>query len=928
MEVDPRLRLGLRVGVHTGPAVVTTGAPAADAVTLGVTLDLTVELPALGGPGDVIVSPSTASLIQKDFALESLPPVRLPGFESPLVPQRVRELVSWPDERGAVRLPFVGREREMDLLLSRWELARDGTGQVILISGEAGIGKSRLALALRERLPEGAARWLSCYASPFSQSSPLQPVVALLQRLLPLDPVRPPLEPVEAFLRDHDLADALPLFAALLGLPMEGRTPVAGLPPDRQREKMLDALVELLLAMTAQAPVVLLIEDIHWADPTTRQWLDRLIEQVPTVPLLLVLTLRLEASEASWGPRSHLTSITLSPLAEAEAGRLIDQVAREHSLPESVRLQIVERTDGVPLFVEELTKAVLESHELGERRELPATLRDSLAARLGRLGPAHEIAQLAAVIGRVFSFDLLAAISSRDEATLAQELRSLVQAELIYRKGAGKPPKYLFKHALVQDAAYDSLLKRERQQIHRRIAEALESRFAGTAEAEPERLAHHFEEAAQTERAVRYRWKAGRLAISRSAGEEAIHQLSTALRLLADLPAGADRDRRELEVQSALSAAILLCRGYSDPGLERAYSRAEELAQRLEDRQEHFWAVVGLQVYHLITGNLPRALELAERLLTLAEADGSPTLLSVAWFSLGTYHHWQWQHATAVIELEKAYDLTSPGDDSYRLRTGSDLRVLTLVHGSGSLAHMGQIDRAQLWGDQATAVAEELGSPFSLALARSFRAGLAHHLRDVTTTLREAQAVYDLATELGFDHWRWQVSYMLAWAGLQSPGEEHHAAKIGDWDASRQLIEQQGGRSAAYYLSIYAEVLDFQGRSDLALQALQLAIDLALARGAPIWLEEVYRLKGEMLMEKAPAEAEHWLLKALEQARQDGARVLELRAALSLGRLWRSQGQDAEACRLVSETHAAFKEGFEACDLRQARDFLAACPAA
>jgi serine/threonine protein kinase/tetratricopeptide (TPR) repeat protein len=926
MEAGSSPRLGLRAGIHTGPAVVTIGAPTADAVTLGATLDLVVELPALGGPGEVVVSPSTSALIQKDFALEALPPVRLPGFESPLTPQRVRQLVSGPDESGVVLLPLVGREREMDLLLSRWGQALDGNGQVVLISGEAGIGKSRLALSLRDHLSENTARWLSCYASPFTQNSPLQPVVALLQRLVPPDPARSPLDQLEAFLRLYGLADALPLFAALLDLPMEDRPPAANLPPDRLREKTLDALAELMLVMAEREPVILLIEDIHWADPTTRQWLDRLIEQVPTVPLLLVLTLRLQTSDTFWGPRSHLTSITLSPLGEAEANRLIDQVVREHSLPEALRRQIVDRTDGVPLFVEELTKAALESHELGERRELPATLRDSLAARLGRLGSAREIAQLASVIGRVFSLDLLAAVSSRDEATLAQELRSLVQAELIYRKGAGKQARYLFKHALVQDAAYDSLLKKERQQIHLRISEVLESRFAETAEAQPELLAHHFEQAGQAERAAHYRFKAGSLASSRSASQEAIDQFSVALRLLEALPEGEARDRRELEVQRALAAAIMTGRSYSDPGLERAYARAETLAQRLDDRQEHFWAVAGLQHHYLISGNLPRALELAEHLLVLAEADGSPTLLSVAWFSLGTYHHWNWEHAQAVAELEKAYNLSPPGNDSYyRVHTDSNLRVPALALGSLSLFHMGQSDRAQDWGDRANAIAQELGSPFNLALARSFRAGLAHHLRDLAATLREAQAVYDLAVELGFDHWRWQVSYLLAWAGLQVPGEEHHISKIGDWEASRQLIDQQGGRSAAYYFGIYAEILIFQGRSDLALQALQEGLDLARARGTPIWLEEIYRLQSEILKERSPAEAQPFFLKALEQARRNGCRILELRAALSLGRFWRSQGREAEACQLVSEAYRFFTEGFEAYDLRQARHFLESC---
>ena len=939
MSVDPGPEgpglLALRVGVHTGPAVVAIAAQGREPMTLGATLDLAVALQARAEPGTVVVSPATAALIDRSFALAALPSVEVPGQAAPLRPFRVLEPV---EGSSAVHLPLVGREAEIALLVDRWHQAREGHGQVVLVSGEPGIGKSALVFALRDRLDPGAASWWSCFASPYTQGSPLQPVVGPLRQLLMPGTESPSLDRLARSLDDLGLGDAVPLLAPLFDLAVDERHPLPPLSPQRQKVKTLEALEALVLEVADRQPLVLLVEDLHWLDRTSLDLLDRLIDRAPEAPLLLLLTLRPHTLETLWGPRGHLTPVALRPLGSADTERLIDRVTGGRPLPDLVRRRIVARTDGVPLFVEELTRSVLEAPGSGERQELPATLRDSLTGRLDRLGSAKAVAQIAAVIGRAFRFDLLAAVCAGDAAELQRDLRRLVQAELVHRKGAGAQARYLFKHALVQDAAYESLLERERRQIHRRIAKTIEERFAATAETTPEILAHHYTHAGLAPAAIGCWLRAGGLALRRSASVEALGHLDRALGLLDGVPAGPERDRTELGIQKMRAPAVILKKGYVDPEVERAYARAAVLAERLQDAEESFWAAAGLASYNIVFGNLDRARDLAERLLAIARSEERRDFLAIGLCYLGANHSWHGDFAEALAALDRSYDLTPPNDPAYRTSTGADLRVVTLSHAAMTCWQLGRFDQARERVETAIEIARGLSAPFTLGFAGIHGAQLGQLLDEPEAVRRIAGEVHAFSAELGFSLWEWQSALHLLWAGLRAPeaGSPHPPhppiIDLGGFEAIQGAIAKQGGGTMPYYFCLHAEILILQSRLEDAWRALDEGLRLVRERGRLVHGEEILRLQGELLLRGADApeaaesdrgaQAERLFQAALEEARSHDARLLELRAALSLARLRRSQGRTEEARDLVARACEGLTGGAASRDFREAEAFL------
>ena len=649
LEVAVDVSLHARVGIATGLVVVGDligEATDRDAV-IGETPNLAARLQGLAEPDTVVIAPDTRRLLAGLFDLTNLGEHAIKGFAKPVrVWQISGESIAqsrFEALRGRHLTPLVGRENELGILLERWAWAMQGDGQVVLLSGEAGIGKSRIVQALRELLAEEPYTLVDHYGSPYHRNSALHPVISRLLGETGLDREQPPerrlgaLEALVAPSTDR-LEQVVPLFAALLSVPTDERYPPLDLSAQRRKQRTLEALVDRLAALAAREPVLALFEDAHWLDPSTLELLDLIVERVRGLPVLVIVTFRPEFTPP-WPGRVHVTQLVLNRLGREQNAAMVEGLSGGKPLPSEVLDQIVARTDGVPLFVEELTRTVLESSLLidaGDRWELacplpelaiPATLQDSLMARLDRLAPVKEVAQLGAVIGREFGHELLAAVSPLSEAQLGAALDQLVQSELIFRRGARPDATYSFKHALVQDAAYQSLLRSRRQQLHAKIAEVLEARFESTP---PEVVARHCTEAGLNDNAVKYWHLAGTRAMELSAYREAINHLGRAHELLLSLPASPERDARDLDLQLTLGAAWIPAKAYSADEVRRAYAAAVGLSRRVGSPDQRFAALRGLWNNHLMRVELNAAKELAVQLGAAAEESGDPERQLVA----------------------------------------------------------------------------------------------------------------------------------------------------------------------------------------------------------------------------------------------------------------------------------------------------------
>jgi class 3 adenylate cyclase/tetratricopeptide (TPR) repeat protein len=639
---QPGSELAIRVGINTGLVVVGdigTGESRDEMAVVGETPNVAARLQELAVPGSVVVGASTYRLIEGLFRCDDLGALAVKGVGAPVPVYRVRE------PTGASRFeatttrgltPLVGREDEIRLLLARWRLANEGEGQVVLLSGEPGIGKSRIIQSLREQLHDEPRVNLHYFCSPFYSNSALYPVLDQLERAAEFrrhDPPEVKLEKLESVLSQGTArpAEGAALLAPLLSIPTDGRYPALDLTPHQHRAKVFTTLLEQLAGLASQNPVLMIFEDAHWIDPTSAELFQLIVDRVQRLPILLVIIFRPDFTPP-WSGYPHITSLSLGRLGHRQAAALVERVTGGKLLPPEVLDQIVGRTDGVPLFVEELTKTILESgllEDAGDRYVLtgplpplaiPTTLHDSLMARLDRLAPVKEVAQLAATLGRVFSHELLAALSPLGQAALEQALAELVEAELLFRRGTPPEVTYEFKHALLQDAAYGSLLRAKRQQLHRRIGQVLEERFPHTAEARPELLAHHFREAGLPDRAIPYALRAGDAAAARYASAEARARYGTALEMARSLPASEETARNRIAAVLKL-ASVALNRDHFERDL-RNLSEARTLAESLEDQQAlcqiEYW--IGRTNY--VLGRFEAGVGHAEQALAMAEALG------------------------------------------------------------------------------------------------------------------------------------------------------------------------------------------------------------------------------------------------------------------------------------------------------------------
>jgi len=941
------IRLSVRLGIHTGPVVVGEmgGGGRHEQLALGETPNIAARLEDLAEPDTVVISVMTKRLVKGAFVLKDLGSHRLKGVPKPIgVTQVLNPLVTQSDEEEAGKgllTPLVGRDEEIGLLLRRWEQSKEGFGQVVLINGEPGIGKSALADVIREHVASEGYTRATYRCSPYHTNSALYPVITHLQRLWRWEREDTPaekLDKMEETLRTTSLPlkEVVPLFAALCSLPLpEGRYAPLGLTPQQEKQQTQDVLVAWLLEEAEHRPMLVVYEDLHWADPSTIENIGLLVDQVPTAPLLTVLIFRPEFVPP-WPSRSHMTPLTLNRLERPQVEAMITQLGSGKALPAEVVQHIVIRTDGVPLYVEELTKMLLESDLLQEEEDhyvlagdlsglaIPVTLQDSLMARLDRLPMVREVAQLGAVLGREFAYEMLRALAAVEESTLRQRLRQLVSAELLYQRGRPPRAKYIFKHALIQDAAYASLLKRTRQQYHHQIAQMLEAEFPETVEAEPELVAHHYTEAGLNEQAVGYWYQAGKRATERSAYKEAISHLTTGLTLLRTLPEGLARHQRELPLQTTLGAATLMVRGHAAPEVEAAYKRAHVLCQKLGDTQDMLPVLFGLWRFFVMRADYAMARQLGEDLLGLAERSEEVPAHVIPHYAVGFTCFCLGELLPARTHLEKGIAHYNQAQGSFPVfKAGQEPGVACRLYAALTLWAMGYPDQALARAHDALALAIQLGHPFSHAFALVGLSMVEQLRRDGQDVYDHAEAAVTLSIEQGFPTWLAMGKCLRGWAltalGQREEGITQLRQGLTDWRAiGTELF-------VPYFMTVLADGNSALKRVDEALAALTEGWEAIERTGEQWWKAEVHRLKGDLLLDQSTsdvAETADCFRQALDVARTQQAKSLELRAATSLARLWQSQDRRQEAYELLAPVHGWFIEGFDTADLKEAKTLL------
>lgn len=779
----------VRVGLHTGQVVASNMGRNPMSI-VGGTPHIATRLQDTAEPNTVRISATTYELIQGYFPCQDLGEQPLKGISTKV---QVHQVLSEGTAKSRFDIavhkgltPQVGRQEEVALLLDRWQQAKTGQGRVVFISGEAGIGKSRLVQAFKERVTGEAYTRLSYHCSPYYRHSALYPAIDYIQRLLAFkrdETNQDKLQKLEKLLERYDfpLSDMVPLFASLLSIPIpEERYPPRSLTPERQKQQLLETMLALLLAAAERQPVCVIVEDLHWADPSTLEFLGLLITRVLNARFLLLLTSRSEF-EPPWGSPPQLTQVELGRLSPAQSEKLVTLIPGGETLETSVVEQLAKRSDGIPLFTEELTRMVVESssQQNGATGEdstpvvIPRSLQDLLTARLDKLGPAKETAQLGSVLGKEFSYELIKAVSALDELVVQHDLRRLVETEILNKDGDIPQARYFFHHALIQEAAYQSLLMDKRQQHHEHIAQTLKEQFPHIVEAQPELLAHHLTEAGSIGEAIGYWQKAGQKAIERSAYVEAIRHLNQGLDLLKILPDTPEHDTQELSYQALLGPALMATRGLADPEVGKVYTRARELCQRVEETPQLFPVLRGLTAFYSVRAEHQTTYELAEQCLHLAQRQQDPILLIGSHLELGATLFYQGEFLQAREQLERGVGLyDAEAHRSHAFTYGYDLGVACLARLASVLWFLGYPDQAREKSQEALLLAEKQAHPFSLAYALSFSTDCHRLLREGKTTQEQAEETITLAKEQGFPTWEVGATILRGWSLIEQ-GRHH-----------------------------------------------------------------------------------------------------------------------------------------------------------
>jgi predicted ATPase/class 3 adenylate cyclase len=936
--------LAVRVGVASGLVVVgdLIGQGAArEQTVVGEAPNLAARLQTLAEPGSVIIALATRRQIGDLFELEDLGACRMKGFDEPVQAWRVvRESASesrFEALHGARLSPLVGREHELGLLLERFEQAKDGEGQVVLLSGEPGIGKSRVIRELRERLRNQTYTFLGHFCSPFHANSALHPIIGLFERAARFDrddSLETRLDKLEALLAKgtDNVPEIAPLAAALLSIPTTARYPPLNLSPDAQKQRTSAMLLNQLAGLASKQPVIAVYEDVHWADPSTLELLDSVIGRVQRLAILTIITFRPEFVPP-WTGRAHVSLLTLGRLGKRQGASIIEAAAGGKELPAEVLDQIVTKTDGVPLFIEELTKTLLESGLLRETADrfiltapvpmlaIPPTLHDSLVARLDRLGPAKETAQLAAALGREFSYELIAAASESGEIDLRSALDQLQRAGLIFQRGVPPQATYSFKHALVRDAAYAGLLKSTLRRLHSRIARALQTHFPDQAVSEPELLARHFTEAGESLEAINHWLTAGQRAAERSANVEAVAHLREGLKLIETLPDTSDAARLELALQLALGMPLMATKGYAAIETGAAYDRARELCNRVGSSGQLYPILYGLGVYRLVKYEYRKAQTQFRELLHLAEKEGADGPALVGQRMLGTSLIFSGELIAARNYIERALAVYNPTRHrALTFQYGADPQSAGLAWLALDLSLLGYPDQGESAGQKAITLAKD--TAHAMTQAHALRIGGCFPClvrREMREARDRAALLKSYSEQWRLRFWRTEADFILAWASVGLVPTQDMISQM------RSALAETGGPvEEPFLLSFLADACNRSFQPEAGLEVLDQALGLIQKTDGYWWEAELYRMKGEMLLSLNSDHdtAEALFKKAISIAQRQNAKLLELRSAAHLARLWYSQRKYEEARAQLTPIYGWFTEGFDTLDLRDAKAML------
>jgi predicted ATPase/class 3 adenylate cyclase len=936
--------LKMRVGINTGPVVVGTlgNDLRVEFKAVGDTVNLASRMEELADPGTTYVTGDTFKLTEGLFRFEALGEKAVKGSEEPVTvyravaPSTRRTRFDVSTERGLT--PFVGRERELGLLLDGFQRAKAGRGQAISIMSEAGVGKSRLLYEFRKAISNENATFLEGRCLSYSRGASYHPVIDILKSNFDIHEGDGDTEIREKIKRGLkilgiDEASTLPYLLELLSVKDSGIDEIP-MSPEARKDRIIEALKQIVLKGSEIRPLIMAYEDLHWIDKSSEDQLKHLLESIPGAKVVLLFTYRPEFVH-TWGGKSFHSQVTLNRLSNRESLTMISHLLGTEEIDSDLEDFVLEKTEGVPLFIEEFIIS-LKDLRIIERKDnkyhlakniqnvaIPSTIQDVIMARVDSLPEgAKKVLQIGSVIEREFGHNLVKLVTRLPEKELLSHLSVLKDSELLYERGIYTQSTYIFKHAVIKDVSFQSLLKSTRQKYHRQIAQVIEQHFPETAEGHPEVLGHHFTEADLVEQAIPYWQNAGEIAIRRSANLEAIDHLSMALEMLKTLPERPERMQQELELQIALGPALMAVKGYTVLEVEKAYARARELCQKLGETPQLFAILRGLWGFYIVRGELQTAHELGKQCLALAKRAQRPALFLWTYYMLGmTLFHFG--------ELTSARDYFEKGIALYDIKKRRSQRALQdpgvacLSYTAVALWLLGYPDQALKKSREALTLAHNLSHPFSLAYALSLAAAMSQLYQNVQETQKRAESANALCIEQGIPYWLAYGPILRGWA-LTEQGQRDEGIR-----QTRQGLAAYSATGAElawpYFLSLLAEVYVKEIKAEEGFTVLAKALAIVDKTRERWWEPELHRLKGKLILGVSSAhyaEAEACFHQAIAIARQQRAKSLELRASMSLSRLWHKQGKKEEARKMLSEVYGWFTEGFDVPDLKEAKGLL------